>query len=510
MEVPQMQQKPGLWTAVGIGIGCMIGSGWLFAAYFAAKAVGPASYITWCIGAGLALILALLLAELASMFKQKALFSRLLVISHDNIDFGFVVAISSWLGMVIVIPAEAAATIQYLSTAYPKMTPYIFYGHEHTLLGSGLIIALIGIYTLINYWGIRSLAKASNIIAVCKFVLPVITAILLLCFSFHPKNITNHGFAPFGVSHIFSGVIDAGIFYAFYGFSMVAMFASELEKPKKNIPRALVMSVLICLLLYLLLQSAFLFSMPEKMLAKGWGNISFTSPFAQLLLLLNVHFLTIWAGVLYFDAAISPSGTGIIYMGSSARTLTGMAHDKQWPEYFAKLHPIFKLSRRSLIFTTVVCALSVLVFKNWQEIMIIVSVFQLISCVAIPIAFHKLRLDRPDIERQYQVKCGKSLSYFIFMLLSYLLTQAMVIALVLALLLHLLFFVIYTLTAYERKVSKMINAFLSSWSIFFYMALALGLAWVFKMNLLGMTLKAVLFTVLFTLSYVLLLRQGKY
>ena len=82
----KMPAKPGLFTAVGIGVGCMIGSGWLFAAYFVAQYIGPASYVSWLIGAGLALILAMLLAEMASMFKEKALFARLLTISHDNTD----------------------------------------------------------------------------------------------------------------------------------------------------------------------------------------------------------------------------------------------------------------------------------------------------------------------------------------------------------------------------------------------------------------------------------------
>lgn len=509
-EFPLADKKLGLLTATGIGVGCIIGSGWLFAAYYAAQYMGPASYLSWFVGAGLALVLALLLAEMASMFKSKALFARLLTLSHDNADFGFVVALSSWLGMVIVIPAEAAASVQYLSTISPKLTPYLFSNGQHTFYGSLAIIGFVFVYTLINYWGIKSLAKVSNILAVLKIVIPVLTALILMAASFNSSNFTSQGFAPYGYGRVFSAVVVCGIFYAFYGFSMIAMYCSELDNPKKNIPRALVLSVFICLLLYLLLQTAFIAALPTEMVAKGWANIHFTSPLAQLLLLFNIHFLTMWAMVLYFDATISPSGTGIIYMGSSSRTLTGMARDKQLPQYFNNIHPIYQLSRRSLLFTASVCSLSVLVFKNWQEIMIIVTVFQLISCVAIPVAFVKLRISKPDLPRQYRVKLGLTLSYFIYLVVSYLLTQATVSALIIGLGMHLLFFFFYSMTAYEQNMSKVIKAFKSSWTLFVYIAVSLFYGYCNQLGILSNSYVLASFFVVYTINYWLLLQQKNY
>lgn len=469
--------------------------------------MGPASYLSWLVGAGLALILALLLAEIASMFKQKALFARLLTLSHDNPDFGFVVALSSWLGMVIVIPAEAAASVQYLSTVVPSVTPYIFQNGSHTFYGSLAIILFVIVYTLINFWGIKSLAKVSNILAVLKIIIPVLTALILMAASFNPGNFTSQGFAPYGLGRVFSAVVVCGIFYAFYGFSMVAMYCSELENPKKNIPRALVISVFICLSLYLLLQTAFIAALPPKMIAKGWSSIHFTSPLAQLLMLFHLHILAMWAAVLYFDATVSPSGTGIIYMGSSSRTLTGMARDKQLPKYFDKMHPIYHLSRRSLLFTATVCSLSVLVFKNWQEIMIIVTVFQLISCVAIPVAFVKLRSNKPEITRHYRAKFGLSMSYFIYMVVSYLLTQATVTALILGLTMHLFFFAFYSMTAYDRQINKVVAAFKSSWTIFLYMLLALIFGYLNAKGLLDKPYVIASFFFGFSINYWLLLEQ---
>ena len=60
-------KSPALFSAIAIGVGCIIGSGWLFASYNAAKAVGSMAFVSWIIGAILALVLALLLAETATI-----------------------------------------------------------------------------------------------------------------------------------------------------------------------------------------------------------------------------------------------------------------------------------------------------------------------------------------------------------------------------------------------------------------------------------------------------------
>ena len=54
----------------------MIGSGWLFSAYYAAQYTGPIAIISWIIGAAMALLLAFLLAEVASIYKMRAMFAR--------------------------------------------------------------------------------------------------------------------------------------------------------------------------------------------------------------------------------------------------------------------------------------------------------------------------------------------------------------------------------------------------------------------------------------------------
>lgn len=505
-----LDKRPGLFTAVGIGVGSMIGSGWLFSAYYAAQYIGPASFFSWAIGAVLALILAMLLAEIAGIFQDKALFTRLITVSHGNADFGFIVTLSGWLGLVLVIPTEASATVEYLSTIVPSLAHRLMMDQHHTSLGTACILALVIMYSLLNLWGMRGFSKISNTLAIFKIVIPIVTALLLMVSSFHPSNFVSQGFAPFGTRHIFSGVVVCGIFYTFYGFSLVAMYGKDLKDPQKNIPRALVFSVLICFIIYSLLQAAFIGGLPISIVAKGWPQLNFTSPFAQLLILLDIHLLSIWAIALYIDSAVSPSGTAIICLNSAAETVTGMAEAHQLPQYFNKIHPVFHISYRSLIFTTLICCFSLLFFKNWHELMILVSVFQVISCVSIPIAFTKLRYSSPQLERIYRVKMGELMSYVIFVVLSFFLIKIDFFSLTVALLLYVGFFLIYAFSYYRWSISRVFKAFCSSWSMFLYMALICIFAYLHQQHLLESRLVFYTFILLMSINFWLMVQQKNY
>ncbi|MCC2644583.1 MAG: family permease, partial [Burkholderiales bacterium] len=92
-----LKKQPSLFSAIAIGVSSIIGSGWLFASYKAAKFAGPVSIFSWVVGAAFALLIALLLAEIASIYhKETGLFARLLSISHNR-DYGFVISSTNWL-----------------------------------------------------------------------------------------------------------------------------------------------------------------------------------------------------------------------------------------------------------------------------------------------------------------------------------------------------------------------------------------------------------------------------
>lgn len=502
------KKKPSLFAAIAIGVSSMIGSGWLFACYYAAKQSGPASIAAWVLGAVLALILGFLLAEIVTLFQVRGLFSRLLTLTHNK-DYGFVSAISNWLGVLIVVPSEAEATIQYLSTVVPSLTELFFNNGHLTLAGILCTVALIIVYWVLNFWGMRSLAKTNNAMTIIKVVVPLLTAFSIIAVAFHAGNFTGykHSFAPYGIRSAFDSVISAGIFYAFFGFNMITIYAKELKNPKTNIPIALISAIVITLLIYLFLQVAFIGALDPNSVAKGWHRLDFTSPLAQLAQMLGLNVLMI---ILYADAAISPSGTAIIFTGSGSRMLTGMAMDQQAPSYFAKLNEKYKISRRSLSWTVLFSIVLVFCFDNWQTIMVLVSVFELIASIAVPLSFARLRKDKVNEERLFRTPFGKSLALVIFVFLTYLLAQAPTTILVVSLALHVVCFIVYCLVYYHKDMARSLRAFASGWTMFLYLLLCVAFGYLHQLGILDDWPILIGFVVLSVVLYYLMLNQRDY
>ena len=136
-------KKPNLFSAITIGVGSIIGSGWLFASYKASQVAGPLAIGSWVIGALLALFVALLLAEIATIFtNETGLFARLLTISHNS-DMGFIISSSNWFCTIIIIPAEAEASLQYIVEAFPKYSEQLFSHGHFTGMGIGVVCIIM-------------------------------------------------------------------------------------------------------------------------------------------------------------------------------------------------------------------------------------------------------------------------------------------------------------------------------------------------------------------------------
>lgn len=171
--------------------------------------------------------------------------------------------------------------------------------------------------------------------------------------------------------------------YAFNGFQVLASFASEIENPKRNIPLAMIISILFTLAVYLLLQFAFMASMPADIAAKGWSALDFSSPLVQLTMLLGMNFMAI---LLVADSIASPSVTGMTYMGSCSRMLYAMADQGQMPKWIAKICPKHNLSKRSLFINLVLCILILLNSDSWAALMVIGTAFNVLGYMGAPIA----------------------------------------------------------------------------------------------------------------------------
>src|ERR1700740_2561004 len=97
------------------GLGSIIGSGWLFGAWRAAQLAGPGAVYSWAIGAVIILFVAFAYAELGTMFPESGGAVRYGNYSHGSL-VGFVGGWAAWTAIVSVIPVEAEASVQYMSS----------------------------------------------------------------------------------------------------------------------------------------------------------------------------------------------------------------------------------------------------------------------------------------------------------------------------------------------------------------------------------------------------------
>ena len=129
-------------------------------------------------------------------------------------------------------------------------------------------------------------------------------------------------FMPYGSAPIFAATTMSGIIFSFNAFQTIINMGSEIKSPEKNIARGIAISLTISAVLYIVLQSTFITSMPQSMIHEhGWSGINFNSPFADMAILLGLNWLAI---LLYIEAVVSPFGTGVSFVAVTGRVLRAM------------------------------------------------------------------------------------------------------------------------------------------------------------------------------------------
>jgi amino acid transporter len=381
----------------------IIGSGWLLGSFTAANLIGGAAVIDWILGAVAAIILALVHAELGGMYPVAggtARFPHLAFGSGAGISFGFF----SWLQAVTVPPIEAFAVIRY--AGYKWHGIYNATTGNVTHWGFALEILLMAIFTALNFLPMRIYGPLYSLITWWKVIIPVLTIILLFT-KFHGANLSaGGGFFPTGVGwkDLFGALPAASIVFAYLGFEQADQLAGEIKNPQRNLPIAIVGSIVLGALIYILLQIVFIGATPASLLTHGFAGISKGSPvaiapFAAVTVLAGFGWLS---GILRVDAAISPAGTGAIYMTSTSRVSYGLSRNRYFPGIFGKVDrngiPWFGMITGFLfgiVFT--------FPFPSWESLVVLVTSASVLMYAGAPLAMGALRLRLPDADRPFRL-----------------------------------------------------------------------------------------------------------
>ena len=403
-----LRRDVGPWALMLTGLGSIIGSGWLFGAWRAAGLAGPGAVWAWVIGAAVIMTIALTYAELGAMFPESGGMVRYGHYSHGSL-VGFIAAWANWIAIVSVIPVEAEASVQYMASWPWQWAQDLYFrlpdGHgELSVAGLLIAAALVIVYFLLNFWSVKLFAHSNSAITVFKLVVPAATGLALIASGFHTGNFSVgiHGDAhAMDFAAVLTAVATAGIVFSFNGFQSPVNLAGEARNPGRSIPFAVLGSIVLATIVYLILQVAYIGSVPPELLAKaGWHGIDFRSPFAELAIIVNLHWL---AMLLYIDAFVSPSGTGITYTATTARMIYGMQRNGTLPNVLGRLHPVWGVPRPAMWLNLAVSFLFLFFFRGWGTLAAVISVATIISYLTGPVSVMTLRRTAPDMHRPFRL-----------------------------------------------------------------------------------------------------------
>jgi amino acid transporter len=408
----------------------IIGSGWLFGALGAATLAGPAAIIGWVLGSIVILLLALVHAELGGLFPVSGGTSRFphyAFGSFAGATFGW----ASYLQAASVAPIEVLAAVQYLSTAH--WARHFFHvdaaagSAGGTLHGWGYLAAaiLMLLFVIINMYGIRQFARINNAITTWKVAIPVVTILILLIGHFHGSNFGHAGGGFFTSHDAIKNILltlPAGIIFSLLGFEQAVQLGGESANPGRDLPRAVIMSILIGAAIYILIQVAFIGALSPSVLHAngGWLGLGTSTsheaaqlaagPFFTLVSIAGISWL---ATVLRIDAVISPGGTGLMYETASARLTYGLSKNGYVPTAFERVNsakvPVF-----GVIVATLVGVLFLLPFPSWAKLVGIVTSASVFMYAGAPVALGAMRRQKPDLPRTYRLPAAEILAPLAF------------------------------------------------------------------------------------------------
>lgn len=238
-------------------------------------------------------------------------------------------------------------------------------------------LAINLLVTSLVYIGIKESKTASNAMVVLKIAV-VLGVIAVGLFYVKPSNWSP--FAPNGVSGVLHGI--AAVFFAYIGFDAISTTAEECRQPQRDLPRATVLTLAICTVLYVAI-ALVLTGMVS------YRDLAVADPLAFVFQKHNLDWL---AGIVSLSAIVAITSVFLVFQIGQPRIWMSMARDGLLPPRFARIHPKYKTPSFSTVVTGIVVALPI-IFLNQALVTDLCSIgtlfaFMLVSAGVLMMEYH--------------------------------------------------------------------------------------------------------------------------
>ncbi|MCE9652003.1 MAG: amino acid permease [Nitrosarchaeum sp.] len=372
----ELKRGMGLFHLTMYGVGLILGAGIYVLIGEATGLAGNAVWAAFVLGSIVALFAGLSYAELSSIFPKAAAEYTFVKNAFKNNFFAFIIG---WLTVITSMITAATVALG-------------FGGYFTEFLNIPIVISaivLIGILSIVNFIGIKESSWTNTVFTIIEA--SGLILVIIIGFTISEPEPVNYFESPTG----FTGVIIAFvlIFFAFIGFEDMVNVAEEVQNPKKIIPRAIILAVMISGIIYVLVSLA-------VVRVINWEDLSSSSaPLADVVKRgLSTQGHAVFSGIALFAI----TNTVLITLIAGSRMMYGMAREKSFPNILAKIHFKTKTPWMAII---VIMMISI-GFSFIGDIVIVanITVFAVVITFAVVnLVVIVLRFTQPDIERKFKV-----------------------------------------------------------------------------------------------------------
>ncbi|MFI7288391.1 APC family permease [Streptomyces anulatus] len=313
-----MRRRLGVFDAVVIGLGSMIGAGIFVALGPAAEAAGSGLLLALAVAAVVAYCNATSSARLAARYPRSG---GAYVYGRERLgDFWGYLA-----GWAFVVGKTASCAAMALTVG-----AYLWPGQEHAVA-----VVAVAALTAVNYAGVQKSARLTRVVV--AVVLTVLAAVVLAALTSSGADASR---VRTGSDAGVGGVIQSAglLFFAFAGYARIATLGEEVRDPARTIPRAIPIALGITLAVYALVAGAAL-----AVLGPG-GLADVTAPLADAVRAAGAGWLV---PVVRVGGAVAALGSLLALILGVSRTTLAMARDRHLPHALAAVHPRFGVPHRA-------------------------------------------------------------------------------------------------------------------------------------------------------------------
>ncbi|GAT63071.1 amino acid permease [Paludibacter jiangxiensis] len=275
--------------------------------------------IAWIIG--WALILEYSIGNIVVAISWSAYFNNLLEAVHIHLP--------SWL----TIGWQTAKANYHELLAAGKDVSHTAYAQAPVIAGFHIVMNLpafliVGFVTLLAYIGISESKKSANLMVGLKLVVLAFIAVVGFWVIFSDDKMTNWSpFLPNGVTGVLKGV--SSVFFAYIGFDAISTTAEECANPKRDLPRGMIYSLLICTVIYVVT------TLVITGLVSYSDFMGVADPLAYVFNAINMHKVGF---IISVSAVIASTSVLLVFQIGQPRIWMSMSRDGLLPKRFGKIN----------------------------------------------------------------------------------------------------------------------------------------------------------------------------